>query len=353
MAFNFIVAPGTILKEYMDSRSITQKDLARITGSSERHISNLINAKVRLTEDFALKLEDAFGDVVAEFWMDLESTYKLKILRKQNESPNLLKVIAKDYQFEHVFKGLKYSIQRQAEEMLKLLGATSFDDIEREFSTLSYNFMEDGGNQKALYVWLKLCEEELHIQNDLEIMPDYSKDSLNKKLDTFKGLMYTQDFKLAISNLRRISNMLGIGLVILDAIPTSKVRGATTFIDDHPVIFLSTRFKRLDTFYFAFMHEIAHIINEDYIKIKYNVALINEGSELGSSEFARNFFIDKINYDEFVSKHYAENELTEEDIIVFSKKQKVIADIVLGYLEHDKVITDYSKFYYLKGKIKK
>ena len=101
------------------------------------------------------------------------------------------------------------------------------------------------------------------------------------------------------------------------------------------------------------MHEIAHIINEDYNKIKYNVALINEDSELGSNEFARNYFIDKLDYDEFIRDHHSENELTEEDIIVFSKRQKVIPDIVLGYLEHDEVITDYRKFHYLKGKVER
>jgi len=80
MEQNFAVAPGTILKEYMDSRNITQKELSSMTNSSERHISNLINAKVKLTEEFALKLETVFDDINAE---DLKSTYKLFNLRNE------------------------------------------------------------------------------------------------------------------------------------------------------------------------------------------------------------------------------------------------------------------------------
>ena len=83
MEQNFAVAPGTILKEYMDSRNITQKELSSMTNSSERHISNLINAKVKLTEEFALKLETVFDDINAEFWIDLKSTYKLFNLRNE------------------------------------------------------------------------------------------------------------------------------------------------------------------------------------------------------------------------------------------------------------------------------
>ena len=56
MGFNFVVSPGTILKEYMDARNITQKDLAKITESSERHISNLINGKIKLTEELLISL---------------------------------------------------------------------------------------------------------------------------------------------------------------------------------------------------------------------------------------------------------------------------------------------------------
>jgi hypothetical protein len=145
--------------------------------------------------------------------------------------------------------------------------------------------------------------------------------------------------------------MLGIALVVLEAIPKSKIRGATKIIEGRPVIFLSKRFKRLDTFYFAFIHEIAHIINNSISSKKYEIALIDD-EELNANSFAKNYFISHNEYMDFLKKHPTEETLKEEDIIVFSKKNKIIPDILLGYLEHDGIITNFSKFHYLKSKIK-
>ena len=54
---DFIIAPGEIIKEYLDARNLTQKEVSKRTGVSERHLSQLLNGKTRLTEDMALKFE--------------------------------------------------------------------------------------------------------------------------------------------------------------------------------------------------------------------------------------------------------------------------------------------------------
>ena len=51
---DFIVAPGEIIKEYLDARGLTQKEVSKRTGVSERHLSQLLNGKTSLTEDMAL-----------------------------------------------------------------------------------------------------------------------------------------------------------------------------------------------------------------------------------------------------------------------------------------------------------
>jgi len=349
MELNFAVSPGIILKEYMDARGLTQKRLAEITDSSERHISNLINGKVRLSEDFALKLEEVFIDVKAEFWMNLETAYKLYLLRNEETEIKGLKNIAEEFNFTYVFQGMKLSLKEQAVRMLELLQLDSFNDVESRLDQLQYSFMEDGGDKKAIYLWLKLCEEELEIQNNYNQILPFNLEKINHEISNFKNLMYTQDYNLACNNLRRYSNYLGIALVILDATPRSKIRGATKFISGRPVIYLSTRYKRLDTFYFAFMHEIAHIINGETSDSKYTISL-EDDEELTANSFARNYFIDSTMYHEFVKAHPTQDTMSERDIISFAKSQKVIPDILLGYLEHDEIITDQSQYYYLKGR---
>ena len=50
-----------IIKEVLENRHMTQKELASRMDMSEKHISKLINGEVPLTQDVALRLERVFG----------------------------------------------------------------------------------------------------------------------------------------------------------------------------------------------------------------------------------------------------------------------------------------------------
>lgn len=348
---NFLVATGTILKEYMNARNISQKELAKVLDSSERHISNLINGNAKLSEELALKLERAFPDIKAEFWLDIEKNYRLNLLRDELDETEEIKNIAKDYKFDYVFEGLRYNLVKQAKEMLNILGVKNFQEAEENIKKLNYNFMEDGGDEKAIYVWLKMCEYELDIQNDIESLPNLDINVLQTNMIILKKLIHTTDFDLAEKNIRRFLNHHGIAIVILEAVPTSKVRGATSKINNIPVIFLSTRFKQLDSFYFTLIHELIHIFNNDY-RYRYLITYDKDEDEILSNRIARDFFVNQEDYRSFSSQFNNKKEVSDEEIIIFARQQKVIPDIIIGFLEHDNIIKDRSKYYHLKNGIK-
>lgn len=348
---SFVVPTGTILKEYMESRNITQKDMAESIGVSEKFVSNLINGKSKLSEEVALNLEKIFPDIKAEFWLDIEQNYRLTLLRQRQEKNETifdLREIANEYKFNYVFQGLGYDIRTQAREMLKLLGEKSFKDVEDKLDKLNYSFMEDGGNNKTIYVWLKLCEYELDIQNDLDKLGEFNLEKFKSNLPILKQIIYTENFEMAEKNIRKYLNFFGIPLVIMDAVPTAKVRGATTVLNNRPVIFLSKRYKLLSVFYFTLVHELMHIINGN-INEKYHIDFDNEEIEILTNQQARDFFVDKEQYEKFVEKTEKTN-IDLENLLAFSNTQKVIPEIIVSFLEHDKII-DYSKFHYLKNKI--
>ena len=72
--------PGETLREQLEDRGISQKELARRTGLSEKHVSHLVNGDVMLTARTALLLEAALG-IPAGFWLRLEATYREKLAR--------------------------------------------------------------------------------------------------------------------------------------------------------------------------------------------------------------------------------------------------------------------------------
>lgn len=54
-------------------------------GMTEKHISNLINGKVELSQNVALRLESVLG-VPAKFWNNLEAIYREKVARATDEN---------------------------------------------------------------------------------------------------------------------------------------------------------------------------------------------------------------------------------------------------------------------------
>ncbi len=80
------VTPGEILRDdFMEPLKISINKLARDIAVPSNRISNIVNGKRGITADTALRLERYFG-VEAQFWLDLQSEYDLRIMKRRIES---------------------------------------------------------------------------------------------------------------------------------------------------------------------------------------------------------------------------------------------------------------------------
>ena len=66
----------------LSQRGWTQADLAEFMGRPLRSINEIINCKKGITAETAIGLGKAFG-TSAEYWLNLESAYRLHIARRQ------------------------------------------------------------------------------------------------------------------------------------------------------------------------------------------------------------------------------------------------------------------------------
>lgn len=349
MTNQIIVPTGRIIKEYLDENNITQKDLCNRIGMSEKHISNLLNGKNNVTPDFAVKLEKILTDIPASYWINYENKYQEYItkLEEENKLNNSdLKNIAQRFKFKEVFKGLDLNLIEQSIQMLKILKISDFANFENAYANMQIDFMEDGGDREAIIVWLKLCESEIEMQNNDLSSIKYTTKELEKNLYLFKQISLNNDVESSLNSCRKLCNKLGIYLVICDAISNSKVRGALTTYDENPAIFLSGRFKSHDHVWFAFIHEIGHLIkhyNKKDIIISFEDSENSTNNkEKEANEYARDFFINPIQYKEFIKEN-----ITSESIRRFANEQKVLPGIVVARLQHDNKI-GYNEFSYLK-----
>ena len=343
---NFLVPTGNIIKEYLDEYSITQKDLAERINSSEKHISNVLNGKSRLTEEFALKLEKIIVGVPASYWLNYEAKYREQVAREEEMvavSRWNLQEIAKKFHFKEVFKGLDMSLTQQAIEMLKLLKISDFENFDNVYNKVAVDFMEDGGEKEALAIWLNMCEAEIEIQNGEIDTVQYKECNIKENLKKFKLLSNNSKTESSINSCRKLCNKLGIYLVFCEAVTNSKVRGALTTYKDHPSIFISGRFKSHSNTWFALIHEIGHLLlhyNKNDVIVSYEDD--ENEKEKEANEFARDFFIDPAKYKQFCDK----NEITAETIKELAKEQGTIPEIVVARLQHDKKI-GFDQFKYV------
>src|SRR5438309_9755103 len=76
------VTPGDMLKEeFLAEYGLSQNQLAKAIGISPNRIAEIVNNRRRITADTALRLGLYFGNS-AEFWMNLQSRYDLKMARR-------------------------------------------------------------------------------------------------------------------------------------------------------------------------------------------------------------------------------------------------------------------------------
>ncbi len=77
------ITPDEILREdFMEPLSICINQLSRDLAVPPNRISEIVNGKRAITADTALRLQRYFG-VEAQFWLNLQSEYDLRIVRRK------------------------------------------------------------------------------------------------------------------------------------------------------------------------------------------------------------------------------------------------------------------------------
>lgn len=337
MDINYRVATGVIIKEYLEEKNISNEELATLLRITKKKVSELLNGKLELNEEIAHSLEKVLPEIPASYWLNLEKEYR-EYLANENDDNFILNVnleeIAKKFKFKEVFKGLEWSLIKQAKEMLNILQIDDFNEFNSKYSNLQVDFFEDGGEIEPIAIWINLCKEEADLQTDDVSKIEYSKENLEKKLNLFKIIANNKNLDNTLNSCKKLCNQLGIYFVELEAISNSKVRGALLTYNEHPAIFISRRFKSHDHVWFAIAHELGHLIKH-YESNDILISLDDEDNkdlkEEEANEFARDFFISKNEYEAFVKK----GDFSSRSIEIFSAKNKILPGILVARLQHD------------------
>ena len=74
--FAEVFPPGAFIREELEERGWSQRDLAKVIGRPLQAVNEIVNGRKQITPDTALELAAAFG-TSPELWLNLEVQYRL------------------------------------------------------------------------------------------------------------------------------------------------------------------------------------------------------------------------------------------------------------------------------------
>ena len=252
------IAPGEILKDELEARGWTQSDLAEILGRPIQAINEIITGKKAIVPATAVELSRAFG-TSAEFWLNLESAYRLDLLHHQGGGNEQIARRARIYSLAPVKDLAKKGwISKTSDlntierELCRLLDIDSID--EKPSLSLAARRSDPYGEFSPVQVaWACRARQQARKQKGKR----FDRRRFSAQVSKLPHLSVEDD---ALAQLLDALAGFGVRLVVVEHLPQTHLDGAALWLDaKSPVVALSLRYDRIDSFWFTLMHELAHI----------------------------------------------------------------------------------------------
>lgn len=305
----FAVPPGAHLEEKLEELGMTQAELARRTGLSQKHLNQLIAGDVSLSPRTAVLLERVTG-MPASLWNNYESRWQTH-LAEMDAMQELEHLEGWTARFPLAAMRGRGSISRDANgpalvaELLRFFGIAQpdkWDSIYERIVTAQYRAAH--GQERdpyAVAAWLR--EAELAATR----VPTAPFDAKRARglPDTVRRVARIKSSAAEWwPELVRQFAQAGIALVLVREYPgLTKLNGATQWQSpSKAIIALTGRHKRADILWFTLLHELAHVLlhkkRETFIDLE-NDDLSRRPEEQEADEFAARALIPPQLQDEF------------------------------------------------------
>ena len=264
---DWVSPPGESILDISEERGWTQGELADRLGFTEKHVSQLINGKVPLSVDAALRLERVVGGTVA-FWLSREANYqnhkaRLEAAEKHSSWVSWLDELpVKELMSNGVITKQRLVGKNKpsiVESCLRFFGVASPDEWRKHYGGMQVAFRRSKAEQcdvGAIASWLRLGEQQAE---QVEVFK-YNKARFERALHEIRTFtcQTPEEFE---PKMRGLLSEAGITFVLVPAIPRAHVSGVARWLGpSRPLIQLSLYGKTNDKFWFTFFHEAAHIL---------------------------------------------------------------------------------------------
>ena len=297
----------------------------------------IISGKRGISPEMAKGLADAF-DVPAEFFANLQSTYDLA--KARNPDPGVSRRARLQDRYP-VREMIKRGWLQDTDATLLEIQMTRFFKCRNPgrnspYAHAAYKAKHKDTTTPVQLAWLFRVRQ---IAESIAAKK-YSEKALRAALIRFRQLPFEPE---EIRHVPRILMECGVRFVLVEPLPSSKIDGVCFWLDDHsPVIGMSTRYDRIDNFWFVFPHEIEHVLQKhgrirEIIDVELEGERASESTEVSEEErianrAAANFCVPESELTSFISRK--QPFVSERDIVGFSHRLQIHPGIAVGRYQY-------------------
>lgn len=331
--------PGEYIREEAEERGWSPSDLADILGYERNVISDVLTGRRSVSPEMAKALGDAFG-TGAQVWLNLQAAYRLATSAEKDDAVTRR---AKLYEKAPIREMQRRGwIEESSNVEILEAQVCQFFDIKKlvdeiPFEHAARKSTDYTGINPSQLAWL------IRARNLARAFSQNIRYS-DRLFDSIMTALYPLCSEP--EEIRRIPKVLsehGIRFLIIEHLPKTKIDGASFWLDEYsPVVVLSLRYDRINSFWHSLVHELKHVRDRDGEKRPVlETLLVGEDAqpqnekpkeEKQADEFATAFLVDQKELEDFINRHHPL--YSRRDVIGFSKRIGVHPGIVVGQLQY-------------------
>ena len=333
--------PGETLVEKLEELGMGPKEFAIRTGKPEKTVIAIFKGKSSITPEMAVQFEHVLK-IPAHFWLNMQRNYDEYLARVGRQKVlHQAKEWVKSFPITDMVKNgwipSKTNMLEKTSELLAYFGISSHLAWEDYYfnQQLKVAFRISLAHTKepyAISAWLRKGELQA---SELPKMP-YNEKLFKDALPKIKSIMAKHPVNF-FEKLQALCLAAGVKVVHTPNIKKAPINGSTRWLGNTPLIQLSGRYKRNDSFWFTFFHEAGHII----LHGKKDIFLEDvdySDKDIAKEEEANNFAIKWTLSNEQEEEIIQRNSLTENDVLEFAEKFNTHPAIIIGRLHHKKLL---------------
>lgn len=336
--------PGYYIAEIIEDMGISQAEFAIRVGTTAKSISTLVNGQSNLSDEMARKLSAMLGTNV-DVWLNLQKEYDKKLIEiQESKALDAQKEVMHqiDYNFftEYAHLPVTRNIVEKILNLCRYLKISDLRILTQPDFLVNYRTGVSTVQPKNIINSRAWLQTAINMSRDILTKP-YDANVLKSFLPELRS-MTVQEPAEFIQRMQEIFSKCGIAFVLLPHLKNSGINGAVKWVNNERVVLaMNTRGAYADRFWFTLFHEIKHVLQHKTTTTFVSGTLdefagINAALETEADLFSSEYLIPALKLKEWSPG----KNISETEIIAFAKSINIHPGIVVGRLQHEKIISE-------------